>query len=70
VKAHLLDEVALRAINPTALRAYLLYEGWRRTESFGQFSEVYARENERDTGELLIPVTTEIGDYASAIGEA
>ncbi len=70
MKAHLLDEVALRAINPTALRAYLLYEGWRRTESFGQFSEVYARENERDTGELLIPVTTEIGDYASAVGEA
>jgi hypothetical protein len=70
MKARLLDEVALRAINPTALRAYLLYEGWRRAESFGQFSEVYARENERESSELLIPVTTEIADYASAVSEA
>jgi hypothetical protein len=70
MKAHLLDEVALRAISPTALRAYLLYEGWRRLESFGQYSEVYVNATEGDRKEILVPVSAEIADYASAISQA
>jgi hypothetical protein len=70
MKARLLDEIALRAISPTALRAYLLYEGWRRLESFGQYSEVYVNAAEGDKKEILVPVSADIADYASAIGEA
>jgi hypothetical protein len=69
MKARLLDEIALRAISPTALRAYLLYEGWRRLESFGEFSEVYVNAAEGDKKEILVPVSAEIADYASAISQ-
>jgi hypothetical protein len=70
VKARLLDKVALSAISPTALRAYVVYEGWQRLESFGHFSEVYVRSDNGRKNELVIPASTEIADYASAIGDA
>jgi hypothetical protein len=69
MKAHLLDEVALRAISPTALRAYLLYEGWRRLEPYGQYSEVYLNAAKGDKNEILVPVSADIADYASAISQ-
>jgi hypothetical protein len=68
MKARILDQSALRAINPTALRAYLVYEGWVRVEPYGQFSEVYARP--KSSEELIIPASTEIADYAAAIATA
>jgi hypothetical protein len=37
MKAHIFDKTALEAINPNALRAYVIYEGWERLDHFGQF---------------------------------
>src|SRR6266851_6042915 len=70
MKARILDRAALEAINPAALRAYVAYEGWRKVEPFGEYSAVYARAEAGPKGEIIIPSTTEIGDYASAVGEA
>lgn len=68
MKARILDEEALSAVSPTALRAYVDFEGWKRIENFGQFSQVYGRP-ENTKIELLIPFTTEIADYAFAVGQ-
>ena len=70
MKTRILDKVALEAINPAGLRAYVVYEGWQKLESFGQYSEIYTRAQNGTKNELIIPFTTEITDYASAVGEA
>jgi hypothetical protein len=70
MKARILDKPALEAISPTALRAYLVYEGWKRLERFGEFSEVYTRSGNEPNNELIVPVSTVIADYASAVGQA
>lgn len=70
MKARIFDKVALEAISPAALRAYVVFEGWEKLEPFGQFSEVYARGVNGSTKELIIPVSKDIADYASAVGEA
>jgi hypothetical protein len=69
MKARILDATALMAITPAAVRAYLNAEGWRRLEAYGKFSEVYVLESEGKTHEIIVPFTTDIGDYASAIAE-
>lgn len=66
MKARIVDKVALEAINPSALRAYLEFQGWQKAEPYGQFSEVYTSAGK----ELIIPVSKTIADYASAIGSA
>lgn len=66
--ARILDKAALEAISPTALRAYLVSEGWNQFEAFGEFSAVYTRSEPGK--ELIVPVSTVIGDYASAVGDA
>jgi hypothetical protein len=70
MKAHILDKFALEAITPGALRGYVFYEGWRRKESLGQFSEVYENSRFEKVGELILPITQGIADYAAAVGEA
>jgi hypothetical protein len=70
MKVRILDKPALEAISPAALRAYLVYEGWRQLEPFGEFSEVYTRSEAQPQSELVVPASTEIADYASAVGEA
>jgi hypothetical protein len=70
VKARIIDHVALEAISPSALRAYLVYEGWKRLEAFGEFSEVYSRSGNGSDKELVVPVSTSIADYASAVAQA
>lgn len=67
MKARIIDKAALEAITPVALRAYVASEGWQRVEAFGQYAEVYARQNGGIKGEIIVPFTTEIGDYASAV---
>jgi hypothetical protein len=70
MKVRILDKPALEAISPAALRAYLVYEGWRQLEPFGEFSEVYTRSDDRPVSELVVPASTAIADYASAVGQA
>lgn len=69
MKVRLQDELALAAISPTALRGYLIYEGWTRSESYGEFAEIYVRPSD-SKNELIIPVSTEISDYSSAVADA
>jgi hypothetical protein len=68
MRAHILDKPALQAISPAALRAYIVYEGWRKLESFGQFSEIYVKPAEESV-ELVVPFNNDIRDYASAVSE-
>jgi hypothetical protein len=70
MKARILDQIALEAITPTAMRAYLVYEGWKRIESFGEFGEVYGRSGDATNNEVIVPVSTAIADYASAVAQA
>jgi hypothetical protein len=69
MKVRILDKPSLEAISPSALRAYLVYEGWRQLESFGDFSEVYTRSGNEQSNELVVPVSTVIADYASAVAQ-
>jgi hypothetical protein len=69
MKAHIFDKPALEAIRPAALRAYLIYEGWKKIEAYGEFSEVYVDPSEQKL-EVIIPFTADIVDYASAVGAA
>jgi hypothetical protein len=70
MKVRILDKAALEAISPTALRAYLVHEGWKQFEPFGEFSEVYTRSGLEPNNELVVPASTAIADYASAVGQA
>jgi hypothetical protein len=68
MRVRILDKAALEAISPAAVRAYLVYEGWNHLEPYGEFSAIYTREESSE--ELIVPVSTAIADYASAIGAA
>lgn len=69
MKANILDPLALVAISPAALRGYASFEGWQRTEAYGQYSEVYVRQSEGQSAEVILPVTNQIGDYASIVAQ-
>lgn len=68
MKARILDVEALNAVTPVALRAYIDFEGWRKVEQYGAHSLVYGRP-ENSKSEILVPFTTEIADYAPAVGQ-
>ena len=57
---------ALRAVSPTALSAYARSAGWRRVESFGAHSDVYAGD---DKPEVIVPRTDRLGDYARVVAQ-
>lgn len=66
MKAHIIDADALRAISPMALSAYARAEGWVRTESFGDHSDVYYRSQ---AGEIIVPGTEALGDYDAVVSD-
>lgn len=66
MKAHIIDADALRAISPMALSAYARAEGWLRTESFGDHSDVYFR---AQAGEIILPGTEALGDYGAVVSD-
>lgn len=68
MKVRILDKQAVEAITPSALRAYIVGEGWQKVERFGQYSEVYTRQSAERTDEMIIPFTDQIADYAEAVG--
>ncbi len=59
------DADALRAISPAALAAYAHARGWHQGEPYRTHSSVYVGDNLPD---IIIPRTTKLGDYASAVG--
>lgn len=64
MKAHILDDEALRAISPAALAAFARSEGWLKTEPFGAHADVYAGANRP---EIVLPRTDRLADYASSV---
>ncbi len=58
------DREALLAISPTALSAYARIAGWSQQESYREHSDVYIGDA---LPEIIVPRTTRLGDYASAV---
>ncbi|WP_296817084.1 hypothetical protein [Brevundimonas sp.] len=67
MKAALTDKFALEAVSPAALRAYLEFEGWRSAGAFGKFGQIFETPEGMLGGELAVPYTSDIADYASAV---
>lgn len=52
------------AVSPTALAAYAQATGWRKTEMYGDHSDVYALEG---AAEIILPRHKRLGDYARVV---
>ena len=52
MRAEIHDFDALKAITPAAISAFVRSNGWRRTESFGEYSDVYVNDNK---AEIIVP---------------
>ncbi len=64
MRASIRDTQALRAVSPAALSAYARAAGWRKTDDYGEHSDVYAAE---ERPEVIIPRTQRLGDYARVV---
>lgn len=64
MRASIRDQGALTAVSPAALSAYALAEGWRKTDIFGDHSDVYTSEG---LPEIILPRHKSLGDYASVV---
>lgn len=58
------DNGALTAVSPAALSAYARSAGWEKYESYGDYSDVYVRE---DAPEVILPRTQNLADYAMVV---
>ena len=58
------DAGALQAISPAALSAYARSAGWRKVDTYGAHSDVYAAE---ELPEVILPRTDRLGDYAGVV---
>lgn len=58
------DLYPLRAITPVALSSYARSEGWARTGTYRQYSDVYTGDNKPT---IIVPRTDVIADYAMAV---
>ena len=58
------DRESLGAISPAALSAYARSEGWKKTEEFGEHSDVYVADG---LPELIIPRARMLGDYSAVV---
>ena len=64
MKVSIRDADALRSVTPGALSAYARTAGWSAGEPYRKHSVVYVGEGKP---EIVIPRTTRLGDYASAV---
>ena len=58
------DDKPLSEISPAALSAYARASGWEKTDSYGDFSDVYVSEG---LPEVILPRTQRLGDYANVV---
>ena len=58
------DWDAVSRVTPAALSAYARAHGWAKTEAYSDHADVYDAE---ERPEVLIPRTTDLGDYASTV---
>lgn len=64
MKVEIRDKDALVAVSPAALSAYARALGWRRDEPWQDVADVYVGDG---LPEILVPITSAIGDFASAV---
>ena len=60
------DKEPLSEISPAALSAYARAEGWRRTDNYGDSSDVYVSDG---LPEIILPRTQRLGDYANVVSQ-
>jgi hypothetical protein len=60
--ANIIDPDALKSISPASLSAFARSLGWRRSDSYGEHSDIYVGDG---LPEILIPRSDRLGDYAS-----
>ncbi len=60
------DHSTLVAVSPAALAAYARSAGWRKTESYGEHSDVYAADGKP---EVILPRTGRLGDYSRVVSQ-
>ncbi|MBS0966988.1 hypothetical protein JK165_12980 [Acetobacter okinawensis] len=66
MKAIIVDQEALKAVSPTAMVAYVVAEGWHRTSSYGDHSDVYECNGKP---ELILPGTDDLADYPTIVSD-
>ena len=66
VQVAIQDSRALEAVSPGALAAYARAAGWRKVDEFGEYSDVYAAD---DQPELIVPRTHRLGDYSYVVSQ-
>lgn len=66
MKATIVDLEALKAVSPTAMVAYVIAEGWYRTSSYGEHSDVYECNGKP---ELILPGTDALADYPTIVSD-
>lgn len=64
MKAGIQDRDALLAVSPATLSAYARAEGWSKSESYGEFSDIYVAAG---LPEIILPRTENLADYASVV---
>ncbi|GMA59511.1 hypothetical protein C7445_12010 [Alicyclobacillus sacchari] len=70
MKAYLRDSDILRRIPPRELAAYLRAQGWHQISRIGDKGAVWAKDEGRDTAEILLPLDPSLGDYVLRMSEA
>lgn len=66
MKADIRDIEALTAISPASIAAYARVMGWKKTEPYGDHSDVYSADN---LPEIILPRTQNLGDYATVVSQ-
>src|SRR5271166_4868623 len=69
MKTRLIDSEVLRSVTPSALRGYATFEGWKPVIPYGETSQIYNRHIGDRSVEIIIPVTSQIGDYPSVVSQ-
>jgi hypothetical protein len=69
MRTRLIDSDVLSSVTPSALRGYATFEGWKPVESYGETSEIYTRQIGDRSVEIIIPVTSQIGDYSLVVSQ-
>lgn len=64
MKVTIRDADALKAVSPGALSAYARAAGWSKSETYGDFSDVYVA---RGRPEIILPRTERLGDYTDVV---
>ena len=66
MKFDIQDNRALLAVPPVALSSYARAAGWKKIESYGKHSDIYAADQKP---EIVVPKADHLGDYASVVAQ-